>query len=216
MKNFIVFFILIGVGTILSLSYKRLSKFGLGKFGLRHLMKWKSSTDTFGNCMLFVSFVFCCVYWLIPYYSIIYSFFVAFTILATMGRVCLLPKRQQILPCWTAFCMYLMGAVGWFCSMMNGAHASITSFCKDVFAGRVNEFFYIMTHVSFMDTLLQGFLMWLPCWVLWNHFKYMRCEKRIRANNIASLSVQTFVICFVMFFLFFKGFDFLKSVYFVV
>ena len=215
MKIYIAIFSLILVGIGVSLSYRRLSKFGLGRFGLRHLMKWKSSTDTLGNWMLFVSFVFCCVYWLVPYYSIFYSIFLGFTILATVGRVSLLSKRHLKMPCWIVFCLYSVGAVGWFCSMMNGEHVLIDSFYRDVMAGRVNEFFYIMTHVSFMHTVLQGFLMWFPFLFLWNHFKYMRCEKRIRAKNVATLTVQCVVVCLIMIILFVYGFPFLNRMYFV-
>lgn len=215
MKKYIVIFCLIVIGILLSLVYRRLSIFSLKNVGLRYIKKWKSRTDTLGNWMLFLSFVFCCVYWLIPQYSILYSIFLTFTILATLGRISLLPKRRIKMPCWIAFCLYSVGAVGWFCSMMNGTHASITTFYQDVMAGRVNEFFYIMTHVNFMFTVLQGFLMWFPFWVLWNHFKYMRCEKRIRAKNVAALTIQCSAICFIMIALYVYGFPFLKSVYFV-
>ena len=184
------------------------------KVGLRHLMKYRSSTDTFGNGMLIVCFIFCTIYWLIPFYSLFYTLLLVFCVLATMGRVCMLPKRQRTnMPVWVAFCLYAIGATGWFCSMFNVGHDAILSFRADVLAGKVHEFFYIMTHVSFMHTLLQGFIMWIPFWILWNHFKYMRCEKRIRAKNVATLTVKSIFVCLILIVLYVYGFNFLNVVY---
>lgn len=213
MKTYIILFILILVGIALSFAYKHLSAFSLGSFGLRHLMKWKSSTDTLGNWILFLCFVFCCTYWMIDRYWIYYSILVLFSTICTMARVSKLPKKNMPHPKWTVFCYWMVGLIGWFCAVHSGASANVLLFKMDVFSHAANTPIYFLTHVSFMVTILQGVLMWIPVWILWNHFKYMRCQKMVRAKNVYTLTIKLVFVCIVMWGLYAYGFHFLDLVY---
>ena len=146
-------------------------------------------------------------------YKLYYSIIVLLTTLCAMGRVSKLPKKNVDRPAWVAFCMYMVGLTGWFCVMYTPASANVLLFKMDVFAHLANSPIYFLTHVSFMDTILQGVMMWIPLWILWNQFKYMRCQKMVRAANTVTLTIKVIFICFILWMIVAYGFDFLDGVY---
>ena len=213
MEKYIVLFILFIAGIVLSRGVKHLSWLSLGQFGVRKIRRWNAYTDSFANFILFLCFIFCCTYWLIPFSFWIYSVILLLTTLITMSRVNFIKQTRLKYPRWAAFCFFLVGMIGWFSVADSAFFEPIYQLQKDVLAYKIDNVLYFLQEVNFMYAVLQGFLMWVPLWFLWNHFKTMRTDHCLRSHNIVTFTLKVVFVCGLLLGLSIFGFGFLDVIY---
>lgn len=214
-----VLFSLIPVRTL----RKSTSVFTFKKFGIRGKKRWNALVDDLGNIFLLISFLFCCTYWLIPYYLEIYAVWMLFTLLCTISRCVIITARYP--KDWKGKAgtlivntgTFLIGAIGLACAIGCFNHSMFTgqvaNFARDLEAGKIASYMYFLTNPSFFYVLLEGILLFMPLMFLWNGFKYMRTERTIRAANVVTYAIKLLLLYTIMIGLGYEGFHFINMVY---
>lgn len=228
MKSYLYISLVIAVGILLTLiPIKYLRKytayFSFKKFGIRKKKRWNALLDDLGNTFLVISFLFCALYWLIPYFEWIYVVWLLFTGLCTLSRSAIITshypntKGSQFKAALVNMLIFdLMGiglGAGFGLLNNNAFYGAIAAFRLDLRAGYLMSMMYYLTNPTFFYILLEGLILFIPLMTLWNHFKYMRTERTIRAANIVTYVFKMILICVVLFILAHYGFAFLDMVY---
>lgn len=167
---------------------------------------------------LFIGLIFSVLYFVLPFYSLIYAVFLIFSFLCVLGQANrVLKKKNRNVYRIVIYGLYLMAAIGLVSALglLNNhvADMMVTTYRTDLFAGNVFDIFYLLTNHSIIVYILQGILFFIPVYCMWSQFKYMRLENTYKAMNIITYVIKVLFICFVMAFLAIEGFDFINFVY---
>lgn len=226
--DLITWVVIVGVGVAIAVVpikdlRKATSIFTFKKFGIRKKKRWNALIDDLGNFFLLLSFVYCCVYWLIPYYRQIYAVWIMFTLIVTLSRAVVITskypkdKKGKLCTILVDVGIYLVGAIGLAGAV--GAFnneiflSGVDRFARDLQSGGIHDYMYFLTNPSFFYVVLEGLIMFIPLMFLWNNFKYMRTERTIRAANVATFTIKVLIVCALMTVLSYEGFSFLNMVY---
>lgn len=220
---YLVCLILILLGLIFCVTpYKTmtsvLSVFSFSDFGIRKIKRWRNTTDTLGNFFIVVSAAICLSYiFYFKYFLVIYGLWMLFTLLCTLSRVFIMTKRYTE---WKRLLLivqiYAFAAVGLLCVSAVLFHStamySIPLLAEDIEKGRI-DFWYIFLNPSISYALLQGLIMLVPLFELWQQFKCMRLDNRFRGYNLATMTIHTLIVLAGLIFISLYGFNFIDDVY---
>lgn len=189
--------------------------FSMEKFGIRKIKRYRTTTDSFGNFMIFILLLFCIFYFLIPGYKIIYSVFYWFAFLCCIAQANRVTKKKEKRI--VLFCVSLLGCIGYISAMgfvnQHMADVGIQLWLMDHADGKVFALFYFLTNRSWFYLLFQGILFIWPVFCMWSQFKYMRLENSIKAYHIVTYVFKTLLVCSFILGLGYYGFEFLDMVY---
>ncbi len=198
-------------------------KASLGSFGIRELPRRNDRTDTLANCILFVLFIFSCVYWLIPDMTIVYILYTVlylFSCILLFGQTCRISKdfgdgAHLALFLLIGLMMFVsyVSALG----LLNGQQIiiDVVSFRKQVQANQLLDYFYYLKHHEFFSVFIQGVLFFASFYVVWAQFKYMRLEDTFKANHIVLFAFKIVFVCAIMMGLSYGGYYALDFAYYV-
>lgn len=198
------------------------SPFTMGHFGIRKIRRWHTTTDTLGNVMETLCVLFCIVYPLVPYYTIVYGVLLAIVLLCVMGRAAIISMKEKkgyhafeirvvICVLWTFGIIGLLAGTGVFNgqSMMG----PIQSFVLYVRTGDLTDAMYYLKDPALFYYILQMGLMMIPLCMLWNQFKHMRLERTWKGANLFTFLLKMILVLFVLLWGGTNGFAFLNSVW---
>lgn len=223
MNKIVVLILVAALGIIFSLApsrtYNILTKaLSFDKKGIHYIRKRHDKVDALANLFLCIGFIFSVLYFVFPFYSLIYAAFLIFSFLCVLGQANrVLKKKNRTVYRVVIYGLYLMAAIGLVSAlgMLNNhiADMQVTTFRTDLFTGNVFNVFYLLTNHSIVVYILQGILFFIPVYCMWSQFKYMRLENTYKAMNIITFAIKVLFICVVMVFLAIEGFDFINFVY---
>ena len=222
MKMFVILIVFFGIGLFLTLASnstiaKILAIFTFKDFGVRRIERWRSNTDTLGNIFLSLCVIFCCGYWLLPNFLIIYSMILFISAAACLGVVARLFATDPLEGKLALWGIFIVVFVGWLsaCGFLNQQIflTQIQVFRGDCLQGSIRSILYFLTNPSFAYTVLEGILLFMPLGILWNHFKYIRTEKTLRAKNLLTFCLKMIFYCFLMIYVGAYGFTYLNQIY---
>lgn len=223
MDKIVILILVAAFGIIFALvpsrTYNILTKtLSFDKKGIRYIRRRHDKVDTLANLFLFIGLIFSVLYFVLPFYSLIYAVFLIFSFLCVLGQANrVLKKKNRNVYRIVIYGLYLMTAIGLVSALglLNNhvADMMVTTYRTDLFAGNVFDIFYLLTNHSIIVYILQGILFFIPVYCMWSQFKYMRLENTYKAMNIITYVIKVLFICFVMAFLAIEGFDFINFVY---
>lgn len=223
MDKIVILILVAAFGIIFALvpsrTYNILTKtLSFDKKGIRYIRRRHDKVDALANLFLFIGFIFSVLYFVLPFYSLIYAVFLIFSFLCVLGQANrVLKKKNRNVYRIVIYGLYLMTAIGLVSALglLNNhvADMMVTTYRTDLFAGNVFDIFYLLTNHSIIVYILQGILFFIPVYCMWSQFKYMRLENTYKAMNIITYVIKVLFICFVMVFLAIEGFDFINFVY---
>ena len=223
MDKIVILILVAAFGIIFALvpsrTYNILTKtLSFDKKGIRYIRRRHDKVDALANLFLFIGLIFSVLYFVLPFYSLIYAVFLIFSFLCVLGQANrVLKKKNRNVYRIVIYGLYLMACIGLVSAsgMLNNhvADMLVITFRTDLFAGNVFNVFYLLTNHSIMVYILQGILFFIPVYCMWSQFKYMRLENTYKAMNIITYVIKVLFICFVMAFLAIEGFDFINFVY---
>lgn len=223
MDKIVILILVAAFGIIFALvpsrTYNILTKtLSFDKKGIRYIRRRHDKVDALANLFLFIGLIFSVLYFVLPFYSLIYAVFLIFSFLCVLGQANrVLKKKNRNVYRIVIYGLYLMAAIGWVSALglLNNhvADMMVTTYRTDLFAGNVFDIFYLLTNHSIIVYILQGILFFIPVYCMWSQFKYMRLENTYKAMNIITYVIKVLFICFVMAFLAIEGFDFINFVY---
>lgn len=223
MDKIVILILVAAFGIIFALvpsrTYNILTKtLSFDKKGIRYIRRRHDKVDALANLFLFIGLIFSVLYFILPFYSLIYAVFLIFSFLCVLGQANrVLKKKNRNVYRIVIYGLYLMTAIGLVSALglLNNhvADMMVTTYRTDLFAGNVFEIFYLLTNHSIIVYILQGILFFIPVYCMWSQFKYMRLENTYKAMNIITYVIKVLFICFVMVFLAIEGFDFINFVY---
>lgn len=223
MDKIVILILVAAFGIIFTLvpsrTYNVLTKtLSFDKKGIRYIRRRHDKVDTLANLFLFIGLIFSVLYFILPFYSLIYAVFLIFSFLCVLGQANrVLKKKNRNVYRIVIYGLYLMTAIGLVSALglLNNhvADMMVTTYRTDLFAGNVFDIFYLLTNHSIIVYILQGILFFIPVYCMWSQFKYMRLENTYKAMNIITYVIKVLFICFVMAFLAIEGFDFINFVY---
>jgi hypothetical protein len=195
-----------------------LSLLSFDDFGVRKIARWNNTTDSVGNFFLFFSLLFCVGYFLIPNYEIFYSLWLAFTFLCTLAQSFRVCKRMAR---WKSFLVVIMvcliASAGLLCGLglLNGRIFvyPIYQFKVDLTSHVSMDLWYPFFHYDIPYTILQGMILFMPLFALWQQFKYMRLEDHYKASFLFTYVLKNIIWIALMIFLSVKGFEFINLMY---
>ncbi len=226
--DWLTWMVIVGIAVLLSLVpikdlRKATSIFTFKKFGIRKKKRWNALIDDLGNFFLLISFVFCCVYWLVPYYRQIFAVWIMFTMICALSRSAIITSKYP--RDWKGKTsaiivnagLYLVGAIGLAgaVGVFNNSMflSGVARFTHDLESGSIQSYMYFLTNPSIFYVLLEGLLMFIPLMFLWNNFKYMRTERMIRAANVVTFTIKLLLLYALLVTLSYYGFDFINMIY---
>lgn len=223
MDKIVILILVAAFGIIFALvpsrTYNILTKtLSFDKKGIRYIRRRHDKVDALANLFLFIGLIFSVLYFILPFYSLIYAVFLIFSFLCVLGQANrVLKKKNKNVYRIVIYGLYLMTAIGLVSALglLNNhvADMMVTTYRTDLFAGNVFDIFYLLTNHSIIVYILQGILFFIPVYCMWSQFKYMRLENTYKAMNIITYVIKVLFICFVMAFLAIEGFDFINFVY---
>lgn len=223
MDKIVILILVAAFGIIFTLvpsrTYNVLTKtLSFDKKGIRYIRRRHDKVDALANLFLFIGLIFSVLYFVLPFYSLIYAVFLIFSFLCVLGQANrVLKKKNRNVYRIVIYGLYLMTAIGLVSALglLNNhvADMMVTTYRTDLFAGNVFDIFYLLTNHSIIVYILQGILFFIPVYCMWSQFKYMRLENTYKAMNIITYVIKVLFICFVMAFLAIEGFDFINFVY---
>lgn len=223
MDKIVILILVAAFGIIFALvpsrTYNILTKtLSFDKKGIRYIRRRHDKVDALANLFLFIGLIFSVLYFVLPFYSLIYAVFLIFSFLCVLGQANrVLKKKNRNVYRIVIYGLYLMTAIGLVSALglLNNhvADMMVTTYRTDLFAGNVFDIFYLLTNHSIIVYILQGILFFIPVYCMWSQFKYMRLENTYKAMNIITYVIKVLFICFVMVFLAIEGFDFINFVY---
>lgn len=223
MDKIVILILVAAFGIIFALvpsrTYNILTKtLSFDKKGIRYIRRRHDKVDALANLFLFIGLIFSVLYFVLPFYSLIYAVFLIFSFLCVLGQANrVLKKKNRNVYRVVIYGLYLMTAIGLVSALglLNNhvADMMVTTYRTDLFAGNVFDIFYLLTNHSIIVYILQGILFFIPVYCMWSQFKYMRLENTYKAMNIITYVIKVLFICFVMVFLAIEGFDFINFVY---
>lgn len=223
MDKIVILILVAAFGIIFTLvpsrTYNVLTKtLSFDKKGIRYIRRRHDKVDALANLFLFIGLIFSVLYFILPFYSLIYAVFLIFSFLCVLGQANrVLKKKNRNVYRIVIYGLYLMTAIGLVSALglLNNhvADMMVTTYRTDLFAGNVFDIFYLLTNHSIIVYILQGILFFIPVYCMWSQFKYMRLENTYKAMNIITYVIKVLFICFVMAFLAIEGFDFINFVY---
>ena len=223
MDKIVILILVAAFGIIFTLvpsrTYNVLTKtLSFDKKGIRYIRRRHDKVDALANLFLFIGLIFSVLYFILPFYSLIYAVFLIFSFLCVLGQANrVLKKKNRNVYRIVIYGLYLMTAIGLVSTLglLNNhvADMMVTTYRTDLFAGNVFDIFYLLTNHSIIVYILQGILFFIPVYCMWSQFKYMRLENTYKAMNIITYVIKVLFICFVMAFLAIEGFDFINFVY---
>lgn len=223
MDKIVILILVAAFGIIFALvpsrTYNILTKtLSFDKKGIRYIRRRHDKVDALANLFLFIGLIFSVLYFILPFYSLIYAVFLIFSFLCVLGQANrVLKKKNRNVYRIVIYGLYLMTAIGLVSALglLNNhvADMMVTTYRTDLFAGNVFDIFYLLTNHSIIVYILQGILFFIPVYCMWSQFKYMRLENTYKAMNIITYVIKVLFICFVMAFLAIEGFDFINFVY---
>lgn len=223
MDKIVILILVAAFGIIFALvpsrTYNILTKtLSFDKKGIRYIRRRHDKVDALANLFLFIGLIFSVLYFILPFYSLIYAVFLIFSFLCVLGQANrVLKKKNRNVYRIVIYGLYLMTAIGLVSALglLNNhvADMMVTTYRTDLFAGNVFDIFYLLTNHSIIVYVLQGILFFIPVYCMWSQFKYMRLENTYKAMNIITYVIKVLFICFVMVFLAIEGFDFINFVY---
>lgn len=223
MDKIVILILVAAFGIIFALvpprTYNILTKtLSFDKKGIRYIRRRHDKVDALANLFLFIGLIFSVLYFVLPFYSLIYAVFLIFSFLCVLGQANrVLKKKNRNVYRIVIYGLYLMTAIGLVSALglLNNhvADMMVTTYRTDLFAGNVFDIFYLLTNHSIIVYILQGILFFIPVYCMWSQFKYMRLENTYKAMNIITYVIKVLFICFVMAFLAIEGFDFVNFVY---
>lgn len=223
MDKIVILILVAAFGIIFALvpsrTYNILTKtLSFDKKGIRYIRRRHDKVDALANLFLFIGLIFSVLYFILPFYSLIYAVFLIFSFLCVLGQANrVLKKKNKNVYRIVIYGLYLMTAIGLVSALglLNNhvADMMVTTYRTDLFAGNVFDIFYLLTNHSIIVYILQGILFFIPVYCMWSQFKYMRLENTYKAMNIITYVIKVLFICFVMVFLAIEGFDFINFVY---
>lgn len=223
MDKIVILILVAAFGIIFALvpsrTYNILTKtLSFDKKGIRYIRRRHDKVDALANLFLFIGLIFSVLYFVLPFYSLIYAVFLIFSFLCVLGQANrVLKKKNRNVYRIVIYGLYLMTAIGLVSALglLNNhvADMMVTTYRTDLFAGNVFDIFYLLTNHSIIVYILQGILFFIPVYCMWSQFKYMRLENTYKAMNIITYVIKVLFICFVMAFLAIEGFDFINFVY---
>lgn len=223
MDKIVILILVTAFGIIFALvpsrTYNILTKtLSFDKKGIRYIRRRHDKVDALANLFLFIGLIFSVLYFILPFYSLIYAVFLIFSFLCVLGQANrVLKKKNRNVYRIVIYGLYLMTAIGLVSALglLNNhvADMMVTTYRTDLFAGNVFDIFYLLTNHSIIVYILQGILFFIPVYCMWSQFKYMRLENTYKAMNIITYVIKVLFICFVMAFLAIEGFDFINFVY---
>jgi hypothetical protein len=195
-----------------------LSLLSFDDFGIRKIARWNNTTDSIGNFFLFFSLLFCVGYFLIPNYEIFYCLWLAFAFLCTLAqsyRVCQRYER------WKSFLVVLMECLMACAGLVCGLGLlNERIFVYPIYQLKVDltsqvsmDLWYPFFHCDVPYTVLQGVILFMPLFALWQQFKYMRLENHYKASFLITYVLKNGVWIALMMFLSLKGFEFINLMY---
>ncbi|MDD7281765.1 MAG: hypothetical protein PUH10_07265 [Erysipelotrichaceae bacterium] len=223
LQNLIILGIVLLVGIVLVLiptkNWNRILKpFTLSTTGIRYIRRRRDHVDTLANVFLFVSALFCILYWIIPFYQIFYVLWLLFSFLCTFAQASRVSaSASTAVGKITLFGVYLMfgiGLVGGIGLLNNNvASAYVSSFFKDIIQGNLLNPYYYFTDPTITVVVTEGIILFFPCYCLWAQFNYMRLEDTFKARWIATYVLKVIFVCALMYGISSFGFDFIKVVF---
>lgn len=223
MDKIVILILVAAFGIIFALvpsrTYNILTKtLSFDKKGIRYIRRRHDKVDALANLFLFIGLIFSVLYFVLPFYSLIYAVFLIFSFLCVLGQANrVLKKKNRNVYRIVIYGLYLMAAIGLVSALgLLNSHVAdmlVTTYRTDLFAGNVFDIFYLLTNHSIIVYILQGILFFIPVYCMWSQFKYMRLENTYKAMNIITYVIKVLFICFVMAFLAIEGFDFINFVY---
>ena len=223
MDKIVILILVAAFGIIFALvpsrTYNILTKtLSFDKKGIRYIRRRHDKVDALANLFLFIGLIFSVLYFVLPFYSLIYAVFLIFSFLCVLGQANrVLKKKNRNVYRIVIYGLYLMAAIRLVSALglLNNhvADMMVTTYRTDLFAGNVFDIFYLLTNHSIIVYILQGILFFIPVYCMWSQFKYMRLENTYKAMNIITYVIKLLFICFVMAFLAIEGFDFINFVY---
>lgn len=223
MDKIVILILVAAFGIIFALvpsrTYNILTKtLSFDKKGIRYIRRRHDKVDALANLFLFIGLIFSVLYFVLPFYSLIYAVFLIFSFLCVLGQANrVLKKKNRNVYRIVIYGLYLMTAIGLVSALglLNNhvADMMVTTYRTDLSAGNVFDIFYLLTNHSIIVYILQGILFFIPVYCMWSQFKYMRLENTYKAMNIITYVIKVLFICFVMVFLAIEGFDFINFVY---
>ncbi len=198
-------------------------KASFGSFGIRELPRRNDKTDTLGNCILFLLFVFSCTYWLIPDMTIVYIVYTILYLLSCiflLGQTCRVSKDYSdghhlalfLLIGLMMFVAYV-SAIG----LLNGQQiiTDVVPFRKQVQTDQLLDVFYYLKNHEIFSVILQGILFFASFYLVWAQFKYMRLEDSYKANHIVLFAFKIIFVCIIMLGLSYGGYYMIDFAYYV-
>ncbi|MGM9947733.1 hypothetical protein [Floccifex sp.] len=191
---------------------KILKPFQMSTFGIRYIRRRRDHTDTLTNFFLFFSILFCLIYWIIPFYQIIYGIWLFFAFLCTFAQSAKIASKMKTIPGKIVmYGIYLMFIFGLFSSigLFNNfiSNSFVSSFTKDVFSLKIVNAYYYFTNPTFTIVVFQAFILMVPLYCLWAQFKYMRLEETYKARWIFTYIFKICFVCSLMFVLSYFGYE---------
>ena len=168
--------------------------------------------------MMFISFVFCIVYPIIPFYQYIYAAFLTFAFLCTLGQTLRVTEKEHFvkkkivfLGVWFMFAIGLVGALGYF---NGGTIAPYVKQITKIIAKKkyMNPYFYF-TDPAVPMLVLQALIMIVPLYCMWAQFIYMRLEDTYKARWMVTWILKITICCSLMFGLSCYGVNGIKAIY---
>ena len=223
MERIVILLLVAALGIIMILIptkvYENLTKYlSFDKTGIRYIRRRRDNVDTLANLFLLVSVLFSILYFLIPFYAVVYVVFLLFSLLCVLAQAHrVLKKKTKVESMIILYGLYLMGAVGLVCAtgLLNGhiADMMVSTFRTDLLAGTIFDIFYLLTNHSIMVYILQAILFFIPLYCMWSQFKYMRLENTYKAVHVVTYVIKVVLICVILILLSTKGYDFINLVY---
>ena len=196
--------------------------FTMGRFGIRKIRRWHTTTDTLGNVIETLCLIFCVIYPLVPYYTIIFAVLMALTLVCVMARVAIISAKAKkgyatVEIHMVTGLLWVLGITGIMAGtgLLNGQMmvGPIQAFITRVENGSAWSYMYFLKNPEPFFYVLQMFLMGIPLCMLWNQFKHMRLERTWKGANLFTFLVKMVAAIVVLAWCGALGFDFLNMVW---
>lgn len=192
-----------------------LSTFTFGRYGIRYIRRFQTTSDSLANFMIFVCLFFSMVFGFLPEFKYMYAVLLLFSLACCLAQCIDVSKNRAV---WkqkvVVASTFLVGAIGLYVNFHSSAlQGTALLFCQDVLAHRTNHIVYFLENVQPFAYALMATLYMVPVFVLWTQFKYMRLEHDIKALSLSGYVVKMGIVSVLLIILYLAGLPFLMSVY---
>lgn len=193
-----------------------LRPFSLSFIKVRTIRRWHNTTDTFGNFLSFLAFLFACFYVLVPQYLLFYCIILAFLLLAVLGQIAqtldddILMKIKMVM-------VYVFGVCCFFAVsgiLDNHLALSYTNlFLEDLSSGKLQQPLYYLQYPTFPVIVIQGALIFCTLQMLIVQFKYLRLEHTTKPENIWLFIIKMVIFIMIVLGISYYGFYLVSLAY---